>query len=137
MKNKVPSTSKKFEKPNFHSYTILHKNARKRILVSDGCDEESRNEDHAQQWVTPINAALSVYAEVPPYCVEAAQTGHFPDSVDTRKLFQERRASLIEFFTLGSKAAACILCSKHTGECRQQQSSYGKIYRENKMCRSE
>ena len=29
--------------------------------------------DHAQQWVTPINIALSVHAEVPPYCVEAEQ----------------------------------------------------------------
>ena len=38
--------------------------------------------DHAQQWVTPINAALNVYAEVPPYCVNAVQTGHFPDAVD-------------------------------------------------------
>ena len=48
--------------------------------------------DHAQQWVTPINAALSVYAKVPPYRVEAVQTGHFPDFVDARKLLQERRA---------------------------------------------
>ena len=62
--------------------------------------------------MTSINAALSVYAEVPPYCVEAVQTGHFPDSVDARKLLQERRASLKEFFTLGSKAAACILYSE-------------------------
>ena len=68
--------------------------------------------DHAQQWVKPINAALSAYAEVPPYCVEAVQTGHFPDPVDARKLLQERGASLKEFFSLGSKAAACILCSE-------------------------
>ena len=53
--------------------------------------------DHAQQWVTPINAALSVYAEVPPHCVEVVQTGHFPDSVDARKLLLERRAI---FYTL-------------------------------------
>ena len=33
--------------------------------------------DHAQQWMTPINVALSVYAEVPPYSVEAVRTGHF------------------------------------------------------------
>ena len=62
--------------------------------------------------MTPINAVLSVYAGVPPYCVEAVQTGHFPDSVDARKLFQERRTSLKQCFTLGSKAAACILCSE-------------------------
>ena len=68
--------------------------------------------DHAQQLVTPINVALSVNAEVPPYCDKAAQTGHFPDSVDARKLLQERRASLKEFFTFGSKAAACVLCSE-------------------------
>ena len=62
--------------------------------------------------MTPINAALKANAEVPPYCVEAVETGHFPDSVDAQKLLQERRASLKEFFTLGSKAAACILCSE-------------------------
>ena len=55
--------------------------------------------DHAQQWVKPINAALSVYAEVPPYCVEAVRAGHFPDSVDARKLLQERRASAKEFYS--------------------------------------
>ena len=68
--------------------------------------------DHAQQWVTPINVALSVYAEVPPYSVEAVQTGYFPDSVVARKLLEERKASLKDFFTLESKAAACILCSE-------------------------
>ena len=68
--------------------------------------------DHAQQWVTPINVALSVYAEVPPYSVEAVQTGYFPDSVDVRKLLEERKASLKDFFTLESKAAVCILCSE-------------------------
>ena len=51
--------------------------------------------DHAQQWVSPINVALSVYAEVPPSCVQAVQTGHFPDSVDALKLLQERRATAV------------------------------------------
>ena len=32
--------------------------------------------------------------------------------MDARKLLKERRASLKEFFTLGSKTAACILCSE-------------------------
>ena len=68
--------------------------------------------DHAQQWVTPIHAALSVYVKVPPHCVQAVLTGHFPDYVDARKVLQERRASLKDIFTLGSKAAACILCSE-------------------------
>ena len=62
--------------------------------------------------MTPINVALSVYVEVPPYSVEAVQTGYFPDSVDARKLLEERKASLKDFFTLESKAAACILCSE-------------------------
>ena len=79
--------------------------------------------DHAHQWVTPV----------PPYCVEAIQTGHFSDSVDARKLLQERRARLKDISKLGSKAAACILFFevaylKHTGEYRQQQSSCGKIF---------
>ena len=68
--------------------------------------------NHAQQWMTPINVALNMYAEVPPYCVEAVQTGHFPDSEDARKLLQERSASLKEFFTLGYIAAGCILYSE-------------------------
>ena len=50
--------------------------------------------------MTPINVALSVYAEVPPYAVEAVQTAYFPDSVDARKLLKERKASLKDFFTL-------------------------------------
>ena len=68
--------------------------------------------DHAQQWVTPINAALSVYAEVPSYSVEAVQTSQFSDLVDAQNLLKERRTSLKDFFTLGSNAAACILCSE-------------------------
>ena len=62
--------------------------------------------------MTPINVALSVYAEVPPYSVEAVQTRYFPDSVDARKLLKERKASLKDFFALESKAAACILFSE-------------------------
>ena len=42
--------------------------------------------DHAQQWVISIHAALSVCAKVPPHCVQAVLTGHFPDYVDARKL---------------------------------------------------
>ena len=68
--------------------------------------------DHAQQWVTPISVALGIYAEVPPYSIEAVQTGYFPVSVDARKLLKEQKASLKDFFTLESKAAACILCSE-------------------------
>ena len=81
-----------------------------------------------------------VYAEVPPYCVEAVQTGHFPDSVDAQKFLQERRASSKEFLPLEVKLllVSCVLkYLTHTGKYRQQQSSYGKIYRHTKMCRSE
>ena len=56
--------------------------------------------DHAQQWVTPINVAL--YAEVPPYSVEAVQTGYFQVSVDARKLLKEQKASLKGFLHLKS-----------------------------------
>ena len=81
-----------------------------------------------------------VYAEVPPYCVEAVQTVHFQDSVDARKLLQERRASSKEFLPLEVKlllVSSVLKYLKHTGEYRQQQSSYGKINRLTKMCRSE
>ena len=61
--------------------------------------------------MTPINVALSVYAEAPPYSVEAVQKGHFPD-LDAQNLLKEGRTSSKDFFTLRSKAAACILCSE-------------------------
>ena len=41
--------------------------------------------EHALQWMTPTNVAVSVFAEWPPYPVEAVKTGRFPDYVDAQK----------------------------------------------------
>ena len=41
--------------------------------------------EHAVQWLTPINVALSVFAEVPlNYSIETATTGLFPQFVDAK-----------------------------------------------------
>ena len=68
--------------------------------------------EHAIQWLTPINIALSAFAEVPPYSLEAIRTGHFPQSVDSRKLLQDRKAGLKSFFTAESKNAPCVMCTE-------------------------
>ena len=44
--------------------------------------------EHALQWMSPVKVALSVFAEVLPYSIEAVKTSHYPDSVDARKLLQ-------------------------------------------------
>ena len=44
--------------------------------------------EHAVQWMSPVNVALGVFAEVSPYSIEAVRTSHYPDSVDARKLLQ-------------------------------------------------
>ena len=47
--------------------------------------------DHAVHWLSPKNVSLSVFSEVPPYCMEAVKTASFPDVVNTRALLQDRR----------------------------------------------
>ena len=42
--------------------------------------------DHAVHWLSPKNVSLSVFSEVPPYCMEAVKTASFPDVVNTRAL---------------------------------------------------
>ena len=65
--------------------------------------------EHAIQWLTPINVALGVFAEVPPYPIDAVKTGQFPDTVDVRKLPKERKTGFQEFFTAESKSAPYIM----------------------------
>ena len=43
------------------------------------------------QWlVVPLNASLSVFAEVPPYSDEDVTVGSLPTFVDTRSLLKDR-----------------------------------------------
>ena len=62
--------------------------------------------------MSPVNVAVSVFAEVSPYSVEAVKTSHYPDCVDARKLLQGRKAGLRDFFTSESRTAPCIVCSQ-------------------------
>ena len=62
--------------------------------------------------MSPGNVALSVFAEVLPYSIEAVKASHSPDSVDARKLLQGRKGGLRDFFTSESKTAPCIVCSE-------------------------
>ena len=62
------------------------------------------------QWLTSINVVLSVFAEVPPYSVQAVTTGLFPLFVDAKSLLQYRKANLKFFFSAESKTAPCIMC---------------------------
>ena len=63
---------------------------------------------HASKWLSPINVALSVYAEVPPYSLEAvSSSGSFPTSVNI-EAFPEPKRRLKHFFTTRSKEAFCI-----------------------------
>ena len=68
--------------------------------------------EHAVQWMSPVNVALSVLAEVSPYCIEAVKMSHYPDSVVARKLLQGRKADLRDFFTSESRTTPCIVCSE-------------------------
>ena len=54
--------------------------------------------EHTVQWMSPVNVALSVFAEISPYSIEAVKTSHYPDSTDARKLLQGRKAGLKRFF---------------------------------------
>ena len=62
--------------------------------------------------MSPVNVALSVYAEVSPYCIEGVKTSHYSDSVNAQKLLQGRKAGLRDFFTSESRTAPCIVCSE-------------------------
>ena len=68
--------------------------------------------EHAGQWMSPVNVALSVFSEVSTYSIEAVKTYHNPDFVDARKLLQGRKAGLRDYFTSESRTASCIVCSK-------------------------
>ena len=62
--------------------------------------------------MSPENFALSVFAEVSPYSIEAVKTSHYSDSVDARKLLQGRKAGLRDPFTSESRTTPCIVCSE-------------------------
>ena len=52
-------------------------------------------------WMTTLNIAVdifNVFAEVQPYSIEAAKTGHCPDPVYARKVLQKRKAGLETFY---------------------------------------
>ena len=68
--------------------------------------------EHALQLMSPVNVALSVFAEVSPYSIEAVKTSYYPDSVDARKLLRGRKAGLKDSFTSESRTAPCIVCSE-------------------------
>ena len=68
--------------------------------------------DHASQWLSWKNVALSVYAEVAPYSVEAVEACSFPATVDEGSLLQDRTTRLRHFFTMKSKEAPCIAVSQ-------------------------
>ena len=63
---------------------------------------------YASKWLSPINVALSVYAEVPPFSLEAvSSSASFPTSVNI-EAFPEPKRRLRHFFTTRSKEAPCI-----------------------------
>ena len=66
--------------------------------------------EHAVQWLSPINIALSVFAEVSPYSFEAVTAGSFPQSVDKGMLIRDRKTNLKSFFTNETKNAPRIMC---------------------------
>ena len=53
---------------------------------------------HASQWLSPKNIALSVHAEVPPYTVDAVKETAFPKNVDFQQALLKRK-QLRDFFT--------------------------------------
>ena len=59
-----------------------------------------------------MNVALSVFAKILPYSIEAVKTSHYPDSVEARKPLQGRKAGLRDFFTSESRTALCMGCSE-------------------------
>ena len=67
--------------------------------------------EHASQWLSWKNVALSVYAKVAPYSVEAVKACPFPVTVDVCSLLQYRTTRLRHFFTMKSKEAPCIAVS--------------------------
>ena len=67
---------------------------------------------HAPQWLSWKNVALSVYAEVPPYTVEATKTStNLPQAIDVVYLLQNRSARLKHFFTQKNKDTPYIALS--------------------------
>ena len=66
--------------------------------------------EHASQWLSWKNVALSVYAKVAPYSVEAVKACPFPVTVDVCSLLQDRTTRL-RHFTMKSKEAPCIAVS--------------------------
>ena len=68
--------------------------------------------EHAVQWMSRVNVALNVFAEVSLYSIEAVKMSHYPDSVVARKLLQGRKADLRDFFTSESRTTPCIVCSE-------------------------
>ena len=64
---------------------------------------------HASKWLLPTNVALSVYAQVPPYSLEAvSSSASFPTSVNIEAFPQKTKRRLRHFFTTRSKEAPCI-----------------------------
>ena len=64
---------------------------------------------HASQWLSPKNIALSVHAEVPPYTVDAVKEKAFPNNVDIQQALFKRK-QLRDFFTEENKFSPCITC---------------------------
>ena len=62
---------------------------------------------HASQWLSPKNIALSVHAEVPPYTIDAVKEMTFPKNVDIQRALLKRK-QLRDFFTEESKFPPCI-----------------------------
>ena len=95
--------------------------------------------EYAVQWMSPVNVALSVFAEVSPYSIEAVKTSHYPDSVDVRKLLQGRKAGLRDFFTSESRTAPSIVSPEVPvahWKSIENNKSYWKVDRQTKRCRS-
>ena len=67
---------------------------------------------HASKWLSPKNVALSVYAKVPPFSLEAIRYSEsFADAVDVVALLNDPKCRLKHFFTKESKEAPCISAS--------------------------
>ena len=58
--------------------------------------------EHVSQRLSWKNVALSVYAEVAPYSVEAVKACPFPATADVCSLLQDRTTRLRHFFTMKS-----------------------------------
>ena len=64
---------------------------------------------HASQWLSPKNIALSMHAEVPPYMIDAVKEKAFPKNVDIPQALLKRK-QLRDFFSEKSKFSPCIAC---------------------------